>query len=133
MACRMAERSRTPPLQIVVNADERDTLARSRPENLGNTFNALEPRRVRVRTRRLCSGRIADAGLSGYRPRRGTYGAWARDGAIVRTATGIKAHPAIREELSCRGFIVRTLQKLGLNYEPLRAAPGRPPNTGDFA
>jgi len=32
----------------------------------------------------------------------------ARDGAIVRTATGIKAHPAIREELSCRGFIVRT-------------------------
>jgi ribosomal protein L13E len=57
----------------------------------------------------------------------------ARDGAIVRTATGIKAHPAIREELSCRGFIVRTLQKLGLNYEPLRAAPGRPPNSGDFA
>jgi hypothetical protein len=52
----------------------------------------------------------------------------AEDGEIVRTLTGIKAHPAIREELACRGFVVRTLQKLGLNYEPLRAAPGRPPS-----
>jgi hypothetical protein len=51
------------------------------------------------------------------------------DGEIVRTPTGIKAHPAIKEELACRGFIVRTLQKLGLNYEPLRAGPGRPPGS----
>jgi hypothetical protein len=50
----------------------------------------------------------------------------AEDGEIVRTPNGIKAHPAIREELACRGFIVRTLQKLGLNYEPLRALAGRP-------
>jgi hypothetical protein len=53
----------------------------------------------------------------------------AEDGEIVRTPTGIKAHPAIREELACRGFVVRTLQKLGLNYEPLRSAPGRPPGS----
>jgi phage terminase small subunit len=52
------------------------------------------------------------------------------DGEIVRTPQGIKAHPAIREELSCRGFVVRTLQKLGLNFEPLRASPGRPPGRG---
>ena len=52
------------------------------------------------------------------------------DGEIVRTPQGIKAHPAIREELSCRGFIVRTLQKLGLNFEPVRAGPGRPPGRG---
>jgi hypothetical protein len=52
----------------------------------------------------------------------------AQDGEIVRTAIGIKVHPAIREELACRGFVVRTLQKLGLNYEPLRSAPGRPPS-----
>ena len=51
------------------------------------------------------------------------------DGEIVRTPQGIKAHPAIREELSCRGFVVRTLQKLGLNFEPLRA-PGRPSGRG---
>jgi hypothetical protein len=49
------------------------------------------------------------------------------DGEIVRTPTGIKAHPAIREQLSARGFIVRTLMKLGLNFEPLRSGPGRPP------
>ena len=36
-------------------------------------------------------------------------------GEIVRTPTGIKAHPAIKKELARRGFIVRTLQKLGLN------------------
>jgi hypothetical protein len=49
------------------------------------------------------------------------------EGEIVPTPQGVKAHPAIREELSCRGFIVRTLQKLGLNFEPVRAGPGRPP------
>lgn len=43
----------------------------------------------------------------------------------------MKAHPAIREELACRGFVVRTLQKLGLNCEPVRSGPGRPP--GVFA
>jgi hypothetical protein len=52
------------------------------------------------------------------------------DGAIVRTPAGIKAHPGIREELAARGFVVRTLQKLGLNYEPLRSGPGRPPGRG---
>jgi hypothetical protein len=50
-----------------------------------------------------------------------------RDGEIVRTPLGIKAHPAMKEELAARGFVVRTLQKLGLNFEPLHAGPGRPP------
>jgi hypothetical protein len=49
------------------------------------------------------------------------------DGAVVRTPSGIKSHPSIKEELSARGFVVRTLQRLGLNYEPLRSAPGHPP------
>jgi hypothetical protein len=52
------------------------------------------------------------------------------DGEMVRTPQGIKVHPAIREELSARGFVVRTLQKLGLNFEPVRAGPGRPPGRG---
>ena len=51
----------------------------------------------------------------------------AEDGDIIRTPTGIKAHPGIREELAARGFVVRTLQKLGLNFEPLHLGPGRPP------
>jgi hypothetical protein len=53
----------------------------------------------------------------------------AEDGEIVRTRNAVKTHPAIKEELACRGFVVRTLSRLGLNYEPLRAAPGRPPGT----
>lgn len=51
----------------------------------------------------------------------------AQDGEVVRTPTGIKCHPAIKEELAARAFVVRTLSRLGLNYEPLRASPGRPP------
>jgi hypothetical protein len=54
----------------------------------------------------------------------------AADGEIVRTPNGIKAHPGIKEELACRGFVVRTLARLGLNYEPLRSGPGRPPGGG---
>jgi Phage terminase, small subunit len=53
----------------------------------------------------------------------------AEDGEIVRTPTGIKAHPAIKDSLAARGFAVRTLQRLGLNFEPLRAGPGRPPGS----
>ena len=50
----------------------------------------------------------------------------AEDGEIIRTMNGIKAHPAIKDGLAARSFVVRTLQKLGLNFEPLRTAPGRP-------
>jgi hypothetical protein len=52
-----------------------------------------------------------------------------RDGDIIRTRDGIKTHPAVKEELANRAFVTRTLQRLGLNYEPLRASPGRPPST----
>jgi hypothetical protein len=48
------------------------------------------------------------------------------DGEIIRGPSGPRAHPAIREEMGCRGFVVRTLQKLGLNFEPVRSGPGRP-------
>jgi phage terminase small subunit len=53
-----------------------------------------------------------------------------QDGEVVRTRTGVRAHPAIREELSARSFVVRTIQRLGLTLEPLRASPGRPPGGG---
>jgi P27 family predicted phage terminase small subunit len=56
-----------------------------------------------------------------------------RDGPVLRDRRGmIKDHPALKHELAARAFVVRALTKLGLNFEPLRAAPGRPPN-GDFA
>jgi hypothetical protein len=44
----------------------------------------------------------------------------AEDGPVIRTKTGLRAHPAIREQLAARSFVVRTLQRLGLNWEPTR-------------
>jgi hypothetical protein len=49
------------------------------------------------------------------------------DGAIVRTRTGPRAHPGLKDEVALRAFIVRTIEKLGLNFEAVRPAGGRPP------
>src|SRR6516162_3556923 len=49
-----------------------------------------------------------------------------KDGEVIETENGPKAHPALREQLSHRSFIVRTLRALGLNLEPVRATAGRP-------
>ena len=48
-----------------------------------------------------------------------------RDGEVVITRTGPKAHPALRDELAGRSFIVKTLERLGLNIEAIKS-PGRP-------
>jgi hypothetical protein len=49
------------------------------------------------------------------------------DGPITKTKHGPREHALLKIELANRAFIVRTLQKLGLNFEPLRNSPGRPP------
>ena len=49
-----------------------------------------------------------------------------RDGVAIRTKIGLKEHPLLRHELAARAFVVRTLHRLGLDVEPLRAAAGRP-------
>ena len=48
-----------------------------------------------------------------------------RDGEVITTEKGPKAHPALRDELGARAFVVRTLEQLGLNIEPIKP-PGRP-------
>ena len=53
-----------------------------------------------------------------------------RDGAVIRQRGAVRAHPAIKDLVACRSFVVRTLIKLGLNFEPVRPAVGRP---GKFA
>jgi hypothetical protein len=53
-----------------------------------------------------------------------------RDGAVIRTREGLKDHPCLKPELAARAFLVRTLCRLGLNFEPLHASPGRPPGRG---
>ena len=47
------------------------------------------------------------------------------DGEVVTTRAGPKAHPALRDELAGRAFIVRTLERLGLNVEAIKPI-GRP-------
>jgi hypothetical protein len=50
-----------------------------------------------------------------------------RDGPIVHTPSGPRAHPALRDELQGRAFVVRCVEKLGLNFEAVRPTAGRPP------
>jgi hypothetical protein len=57
-----------------------------------------------------------------------------RDGVLISSGKDgngpLKAHPAIREELACRSFVVRSLERLGvsISVEP-RRGPGRPPKS----
>jgi hypothetical protein len=50
----------------------------------------------------------------------------ARDGEVIRTRSGtIKSHPAVRDELTARGLVMRAVQRLGIDVEPVKS-PGRP-------
>jgi hypothetical protein len=52
----------------------------------------------------------------------------AEDGPVIRSRSGPRSHPACKDELACRAFTVRTLERLGLNVEAVKT-PGRPPRT----
>jgi hypothetical protein len=52
------------------------------------------------------------------------------DGEVIRARGLVKDHPALKHELASRAFVVRTLARLGLSFEPLRPTPGRPPGVG---
>jgi hypothetical protein len=52
-----------------------------------------------------------------------------RDGPMIQTRAGPREHPMVKHQMIARAFIVRTLSRLGLNYEPLKA-PGRPSGWG---
>ncbi len=52
------------------------------------------------------------------------------DGEAIQTPGGLKDHPLLRHEAVARAFVVKTLAALGLNSEPLRQGPGRPPGYG---
>ena len=48
-----------------------------------------------------------------------------RDGEVIRTRGTVKDHPALKHELANRAFVVRTLSRLGLNFETVKPI-GRP-------
>jgi hypothetical protein len=49
------------------------------------------------------------------------------DGVAIRTKAGLRDHPLLKHELASRSFVVRSLARLGLDLEPIRAGVGRPP------
>src|SRR5262249_26805925 len=51
----------------------------------------------------------------------------ARDGDVIHSRTGVpRSHPAVKDELACRAFVCRILERLGLNIETIKPQ-GRPP------
>jgi hypothetical protein len=50
------------------------------------------------------------------------------DGCVIRGDNGLRSHPAVKDELACRAFIARSLERLGLNVEPIKPV-GRPPTS----
>ena len=52
------------------------------------------------------------------------------DGEMLRTKLGVRDHPLLKHEIAARSFVVRTLARLGLDLEPVRAGAGRPPSGG---
>jgi hypothetical protein len=55
-----------------------------------------------------------------------------RDGEVVKTRNGPRAHPGLRDELAGRAFVVRTLARLGLSYDSLQPI-GRPPSPSGWS
>jgi hypothetical protein len=54
-----------------------------------------------------------------------------RDGEFLMLRNGgMREHPGIKPELANRAFVVKTLGRLGLDLEPMRSSPGRPPKGG---
>jgi hypothetical protein len=48
------------------------------------------------------------------------------DGPVIHTRSGVpRSHPSIRDELQLRAFIVKTIEKLGINFESIKPV-GRP-------
>jgi hypothetical protein len=54
------------------------------------------------------------------------------DGPVIRVRGIPRAHPALKDELQSRAFIVKSLERLGINLEAVQR-PGRPPGTWSTA
>src|SRR5262249_42783499 len=106
----MAKTPGTPPFSVVSG----ETAAISPPRPLGPHGRALWDRVQREYGIRDVGGveLLAQACAAEERAER-LAEAIAEDGDVVHTRTGIpKTHPAVKEELACRAFVVRTLERL---------------------
>ena len=51
----------------------------------------------------------------------------ARDGNVVYSRAGVpRTHPSVKDELNCRAFVCRQLERLGVTVENVKSV-GRPP------
>jgi hypothetical protein len=50
-----------------------------------------------------------------------------RDGELLYVGKSVRSHPLLRDEVANRALACRLLARLGLDLEPLRSGPGRPP------
>jgi len=51
----------------------------------------------------------------------------ARDGHVIYSRAGVpRPHPAIKDQLACRSFTVKTLERLGVTTEGVKPAAGHP-------
>ena len=118
----MAKKSQSPPLTLV----DPTTTAISPPRKLGhhglNLWNAIQneyaiddPGGIEMLAQACTATDRAEELAEQI----------GRDGAVLQTRNGPRRHPALRDELAYRSFITKTLERLGLNLEPV-ARPGRP-------
>jgi hypothetical protein len=121
----MAQKPQNPPLSLV----SPETAGILPPRPLGPHGMALWDRVQReYRVADTGGGEILAQACSALDRAESLAAAIERDGPVILTRTGVpKAHPACKDELACRAFIVRSLERLGLNVEAVKPGPGRPP------
>jgi hypothetical protein len=56
----------------------------------------------------------------------------AADGAVIKTRTGLRSHPLLRDEIQLRSFICRALGRMGFDVVTPRGELGRPSGGGDY-
>ena len=112
-----------PPLAIVST----ETASISPPRPLGQCGASLWQRVQREYAVTDCGGvemltQICEA-VDRLRALRAAIDA---DGEVIRNRAGVpRAHPALRDEVQLRAFVVRTIEKLGLNFEPIKQLGGQ--------
>jgi|SRR5262249_15235447 len=120
----MPKTPREPPFSIVAG----ETTVVSPPRPLGSHGAALWDRIQREYAITDCGG-VELLCLASQELDRAESLAEAivRDGNVIYSRTGVpRTHPAVKDELACRAFVVKTLERLGLNVEAIKP-PGRPP------
>ena len=112
----MAKSADPPPLSLVSETNRLDP-----PAGLGEAGRTLWIKVQREYVIDDIGGRAVLEQVCGAADRIETIKqAIAADGPVLHSRAGVKAHPALQAELQNRALVIRGLEKLGLNVEPIR-------------